>query len=116
MPGNNENAKVSKPSNIRRFFELFYMMFATIAALFFFQMAKETDEENSKLQEKLDKQLDETDNRCNVCMADTREVVVQPCGHVCLCRNCALKIMSDFDRKCPICRRKIKKIQNIYMS
>ncbi|KAJ6644431.1 Mitochondrial E3 ubiquitin protein ligase 1 [Pseudolycoriella hygida] len=41
---------------------------------------------------------------CVVCVSNPKEVICLPCGHVCLCEDCALQI-KDF---CPICRAKIE--------
>ncbi|KAG4078824.1 hypothetical protein HA402_015414 [Bradysia odoriphaga] len=40
---------------------------------------------------------------CVVCVSNPKEVICLPCGHVCLCEDCSLKIKVS----CPICRAKI---------
>ncbi|KAH8349757.1 hypothetical protein KR084_005645 [Drosophila pseudotakahashii] len=40
---------------------------------------------------------------CVVCSNNIKEVILLPCGHVCLCEDCAQKISST----CPVCRGKI---------
>jgi E3 ubiquitin-protein ligase MUL1 len=44
------------------------------------------------------------DQRCVVCLLNPKEVIVLPCGHVCLCEECAIKIKAQ----CPICRARIE--------
>lgn len=44
------------------------------------------------------------DQKCVVCVTNPKEVIVLPCGHVCLCEDCALQIKSA----CPVCRGDIK--------
>ncbi|XP_055619044.1 mitochondrial E3 ubiquitin protein ligase 1 [Toxorhynchites rutilus septentrionalis] len=44
------------------------------------------------------------DQRCVVCVDNPKEVICLPCGHVCLCENCAVKIKLN----CPVCRSKIE--------
>jgi len=43
------------------------------------------------------------DRTCVVCLDREREVVLHPCGHYCLCKEC-----SDHLRQCPICRQQIE--------
>ena len=113
--------KPKSPSTFRRFLELMYMLVATLAALLFFQKAKEIDGEKEELERELRLHKDaamakEPENKCSVCLGDVRQVALQPCGHVCLCKDCAKVISSQQDKKCPICRQKIRKFQNFYFS
>ena len=100
-------------------------MLATAAALFMFQNAKETNEENEHLRSELRRHKKNSDNSvanekgglCSVCLVEKVEVIIQPCSHVCLCRDCAKSILEKaMEKKCPICRRSIIKIQNVYLS
>ena len=99
-------------------------MLATAAALFLFQTAKETNEENEHLRAELRRQkktLDSNDGKvdsglCSVCLTEKVEVIIQPCGHVCVCRDCAAVLIENIEKKCPICRRTIQKTQNVYLS
>ncbi|KAI4494190.1 hypothetical protein M0802_009059 [Mischocyttarus mexicanus] len=43
------------------------------------------------------------DQLCVVCRSNPREIILLPCGHVCLCEDCA----NDIVDQCPICREKI---------
>ncbi|XP_037721202.1 mitochondrial E3 ubiquitin protein ligase 1-like [Drosophila subpulchrella] len=43
------------------------------------------------------------DQLCVVCSTNPKEVILLPCGHVCLCEDCAQKI----SKTCPVCRGKI---------
>lgn len=45
----------------------------------------------------------ENRTKCCVCRNQDREVVLQPCMHLVLCRGCALRVTS-----CPLCRRHIE--------
>ena len=110
---------------VRRIFELFWLLLATLAALFFFKTAQETSEENSKLRDELRRSAakKESTNRCSVCLSNPCEVVLQPCGHVCLCRDCVTQISStntlartQSSGKCPVCRSSIESHHNIYLS
>ena len=99
------------------------MLLATAAALFMFQNAKETNEENEHLKAELRRQRNahkdsniDGSGCCSVCLIEKVEIIIQPCGHACTCRDCANVIMQNVERKCPICRHSIKKIQNVYLS
>ena len=42
---------------------------------------------------------------CIVCMTNMKEVMLEPCGHVCICRDCADRMRLPSGRvKCPVCR------------
>ena len=101
--------------------EVVCILVGSLAALFFYQKARVSHGEKEMLERELrlykDVAMDkEPENKCSVCLGDIRQVALQPCGHLCLCRDCAKIIASQQDRKCPICRQKIKKFQNIYPS
>ncbi|KAK4875769.1 hypothetical protein RN001_012191 [Aquatica leii] len=49
---------------------------------------------------------------CVVCKANPREVILLPCGHVCLCEDCSDEILE----LCPICREVIEKRTAAYLS
>ncbi|VVC96616.1 unnamed protein product [Leptidea sinapis] len=49
-----------------------------------------------------DKNLSEV-QLCVVCSENPKEVILLPCGHVCLCEDCSDNIQD----KCPICRERI---------
>lgn len=76
---------------------------------------KKEEWEERRLREKLDKsrvqrralarqQVFTDEQRCVVCVDNPKEVICLPCGHVCLCENCAEKIKLN----CPVCRSKIE--------
>ena len=42
---------------------------------------------------------------CIICMENLKEVMLEPCGHVCICRACAERLRLPSGRvKCPVCR------------
>ena len=41
---------------------------------------------------------------CIICMEGMKEVMMEPCGHVCCCRNCALAMRNSYQLRCPVCR------------
>uniref|UniRef100_A0A8C6S8R2 E3 ubiquitin-protein ligase NEURL3 n=1 Tax=Neogobius melanostomus TaxID=47308 RepID=A0A8C6S8R2_9GOBI len=44
---------------------------------------------------------------CVVCLAKEARIIVKPCGHQCLCTNCAIRVLEDFGT-CPLCRQKTR--------
>jgi len=67
---------------------------------------------------------------CKVCLVSEVEVILQPCGHLCLCEPCSLSIRSHFlanrvrdlmfgepvpRTPCPICRQPIVSSAKIYV-
>lgn len=56
--------------------------------------------------------------RCVVCLVRNREVIVLPCGHVCLCADCMVLINRQhvLQRKCPMCRQGIEQIARAFVS
>ncbi|XP_015586154.1 mitochondrial E3 ubiquitin protein ligase 1 [Cephus cinctus] len=56
-----------------------------------------------------DKDLRE-DQLCVVCRSNPREIILLPCGHVCLCEDCSDDIIDD----CPVCRTGIRQKSAAY--
>lgn len=51
------------------------------------------------------------DQLCVVCRTNPREIILLPCGHVCLCEDCSDDITSD----CPVCRAPISQKAAAYI-
>ncbi|CAL7947400.1 unnamed protein product [Xylocopa violacea] len=51
------------------------------------------------------------DQLCIVCRTNPREIILLPCGHVCLCEDCSVNITSD----CPVCRAPISQKAAAYI-
>ncbi|XP_065174300.1 mitochondrial E3 ubiquitin protein ligase 1-like [Atheta coriaria] len=49
---------------------------------------------------------------CIVCKENPREIILLPCGHVCLCDDCSENIQD----KCPVCRKPIQSKAEAYIS
>lgn len=50
--------------------------------------------------------------RCVVCQESPREVILLPCGHLCLCEDCSAKLSSN----CPVCRSQISNRAAAFLS
>ena len=48
---------------------------------------------------------------CNICYINEKKYACVPCGHLCMCGECANRIVD----KCPICKDKINDIIKIYL-
>src|SRR3989344_4253045 len=46
---------------------------------------------------------EEPDETCIICMDDVKELVIVPCGHYNMCKNCSQQIFKT-TKKCPCCR------------
>ena len=51
------------------------------------------------------------DQLCVVCRTNPREIILLPCGHVCLCEDCSDDITDD----CPVCRAPIEQKAAAYI-
>jgi hypothetical protein len=46
---------------------------------------------------------------CKICFSASANSVIIPCGHMCACMNCGVRL-----DKCPICRSEINRIQEVF--
>jgi len=47
-------------------------------------------------------------HECVVCLENNPNIIFLPCGHLCTCQNCSIRLMN----KCPLCRRKISRMMD----
>lgn len=52
------------------------------------------------------------EDSCIVCLDKPRDIVVIPCGHICICSSCVQLV----NNKCPICRMKIDRVVPMFRS
>ena len=104
-----------QPGFFRRILELILLLLTSLAALFYFKSAEEAQVEKRRLEEELRRvksaRDDSAGGRCAVCMGNPLEVALAPCGHVCLCRECADKVDT-----CPICREDIQDRTGVFVA
>lgn len=53
--------------------------------------------------------------QCIVCLDHDVEVIILPCGHVCLCQECVNILITSGDKKCPTCRGDIMSVNRCYI-
>lgn len=51
---------------------------------------------------------------CVICFDHLRNCFFVPCGHSATCHDCALRILHEENRKCPVCRRYIGKVRKLF--
>ena len=52
------------------------------------------------------------DRRCKICLNAEANVVLIPCGHIAICKECA----PSLKKKCPICRAVVKDAIRTYFA
>ena len=45
-------------------------------------------------------------NECIICLSSPSDTLIEPCNHLCLCRDCLSSVQKSTN-KCPICRKPI---------
>jgi len=99
---------------VKRFFELIIML-----VIFAWGEASKAKDEAASLRGELrlarSEQADRQGTQCNVCLDNPRETVLQPCGHVCMCLQCATRVQQG-EKQCPVCRARIEKVSQAYIS
>ena len=48
---------------------------------------------------------------CCVCLSDTKNILLQPCNHLCVCESCKPNVGDE----CPICRTIIQSTIKVYL-
>ena len=72
------------------------------------QRAREREENGAGRGEEEEK---EDKDNCKICFSAQSNSVIIPCGHMCACMDCGLRL-----HLCPICRSEIGSIQEVYRS
>ncbi|XP_055343945.1 E3 ubiquitin ligase Rnf157-like [Paramacrobiotus metropolitanus] len=59
-----------------------------------------------------DEEYEDSSGDCVVCMSDTRDTLILPCRHLCLCNGCAESLRYQANN-CPICRAPFRALLQI---
>ena len=51
---------------------------------------------------------------CIVCMHQERNILIEPCCHLCVCAECS-SVLLESQGKCPLCRRRIQTLTRVYL-
>jgi len=74
------------------------------------QQSSITLEEESQNAEKPKEVIDtQSDTSCVVCFEEDRTHILLPCGHFCLCKECAQTL-----KECPVCRAKVQQVHQVF--
>ncbi|KAJ6638151.1 E3 ubiquitin ligase, partial [Pseudolycoriella hygida] len=60
----------------------------------------------------VDDETDDNGSECVICMSDTRDTLILPCRHLCLCNSCADSLRYQANN-CPICRAPFRALLQI---
>ena len=86
-------SKAPQSGVFKRLLELLMMLVSAFLVIFAWDTANKAKEESAQLRDELRRskaqQMDRSGTRCTVCLDNPREVLLQSCGHVCMCRDCA---------------------------
>ena len=55
------------------------------------------------------------EHACIICWDRNRQILLQPCNHLCYCQECMDSLEPEKLNRCPICRSKVKKTCQIYL-
>ena len=69
-----------------------------------------------RLKRKRDDESECLSNVCVICHSNQSTKAVIPCGHMCLCDNCADVMAADLVEKCPICRGPLQDTMRIFLT
>jgi len=60
-----------------------------------------------------EKEEEEEPEECCVCQCEPKSHALVPCGHKCVCKECAEEVMKKL-KKCPLCRQEVVTFIHIY--
>lgn len=52
---------------------------------------------------------------CVICLERSRSIVIMPCRHLCLCKECSQQLLMRYESRCPVCRNDILSFLPVYV-
>ena len=71
--------------------------------------------QNAADREKEDQKVENDMDGCSICLTAPRNSVSLDCYHVYSCYSCAMKLWEE-DGRCPLCRKEITSVQNLFVA
>ena len=127
MAGENPRPNFSIVRFFTRVIGIVYMTIVTIFMMLFYQKAQDESKKSQKAHEELlrlkRKKAREpggagaADQNCSVCLTNPLEMLLKPCGHICICHRCLTQLNNSSSQpKCPICREDVINTERVYLS
>ena len=126
MAGENPRPNFSIVRFFTRVMGIVYMTIVTIFMMLFYQKAQDESKKSQKAHEELlrlkRKKARESggaaaDQNCSVCLTNPLEMLLKPCGHICICHRCLTQLNNSSSQpKCPICREDVINTERVYLS
>merc|ERR1712071_512862 len=92
---------------------LLFLLFNVLFAVRLINYNKEVKDVNPMLKtEQIQKNLRRigSQDKCCVCMDNSKNCMFEPCNHMTTCYECGLALFSSWRPTCPICRQGIRKV------
>ena len=51
---------------------------------------------------------------CVICLNEKKDTVINNCNHLCVCKKCSKKLMVVKNPRCPICRKDINRLSQVF--
>ena len=85
------------------------------------QLKTDCDQQKQTLQKEQQKLLGRlggvkraaSDDSCSICLTAAKTHVLTPCGHKCMCEQCARSFRTEYSQ-CPICRSRVQSVMRVY--
>lgn len=121
-PGYNPRANCQFPRDLRLENRIFSVpasniLVANTRGRFFYRVSKYNIQiigDDETIRQNMQVQVDRVYEipECCVCMDGESTMVFVPCGHLCVCAECANALRLDYNRRCPMCRTSTSHIIN----
>lgn len=66
------------------------------------------------LEVKEDTKTEDASLVCSICTEHKKCILYTPCNHIASCNTCAQQILKSGNKKCPLCRKPIEKLTNVF--
>lgn len=92
---------------------ILHFIYIVIAETLRLQTYRQNFEVNEETAGNQSNDPDDKANLCIICYDQPKSIVLMPCRHLCLCRNC-LNQLKAYRRECPVCRQTYRQTILVY--